>query len=99
MGFYLKVAGVTFDNRQQVIAKLKQNQNLMLVREPNNKYDKLAVAVKTDAGEPVGYIPAANNGSIAYRMDHGGKYKVTVSTITGGGIGMNYGVNIYIEEV
>ena len=47
MGFYLKVAGVTFDNRQQVIAKLKQNQNLMLVREPNDKL----LAVKR-CGEP-----------------------------------------------
>lgn len=99
MGFHLKVAGVTFNNRQQVIAKLKTNQNLVLVREPNNSYDKFAVAVKTESGEQVGYIPAANNGSIAYRMDHGGKYKVMVSAVTGGGIGQSYGVNIYIEEI
>lgn len=99
MGFFIKVAGVTFGNRQQVISKLKQNQSLKLIREPGNNYDKFAVAVMTEADEQVGYIPAANNGSIAYRLDRGGKYKTTVSAVTGGGIGMSYGVNIYIEEI
>lgn len=98
MGFYLKVAGVTFDNRQKAIARLIVGQKLVFVREPNNAYDRYAVAVRTEAGEPLGYVPSSSNGSIAYRMDKGGNYKVTVSTITGGGIGQNYGLNIYIEE-
>jgi single-stranded-DNA-specific exonuclease len=99
MGFFLKVAGVTFDNRQKAISRLSSGQKLNFVREPNNPFDKYAVAVRTESGEPLGYVPSASNGSIAFRMDKGGYYKVTVSTVTGGGIGQSYGLNIYIEEI
>lgn len=99
MGFYIKLAGVTFDNKQFNISRLSVNQELILIREPNNVHDRFAVAVCTKSGEPLGYIPAANNGSIAYRMDRGGKYRVVVGAVTGGGYGQNYGLNVFIEEI
>jgi single-stranded-DNA-specific exonuclease len=98
MGFYLKVAGVTFEGRQKVVAKLKMGDSLFLVREPNNPYDRFAIAIFDSSKEQIGYIPASNNGSLAYSMDHGHQYKVTVSSITGGGIDCSYGVNIFIED-
>ena len=99
MSFYIKLSGVTFDNRQRAISRLSENQELRLVREPNNPHDRFAVAVYTTSGEHVGYIPAANNGSLAYKLDRGGKYRVIVSAVTGGGFGQNYGLNVFIEEL
>lgn len=42
---FLKIVGVTFENRQNLIKKLQVNEELKLVREPNNLFDKNAVAV------------------------------------------------------
>jgi len=97
MGFHLKIAGVTYGDRQKTISQLKVGQELKLVREPNNPYDSKAIAVKTLDDKQVGYIPSLNNSQMAFNLDHGQRYKVTVSVITGGGIGLSYGCNIFIE--
>lgn len=99
MGFHLKLSGVTFDNRQRTISKLEIGETLFLVRESNNQYDKNAVLVKTKNDADVGYIPAAYNYDIARNLDSGKIYEVKVSAITGGGIGMNYGINIFLREL
>lgn len=39
------------------IARMKSNEVLSLVPEPQNKFDSQAVAVQTADGEPLGYVP------------------------------------------
>lgn len=99
MGFHLKISGVTFDDRQKFISKLNDNEELKLVREPENEHDKDAIAVYNQKDEKLGYIPASFNGKLSYQIDNGTFFKVTVSQVTGGGIGMNFGLNIFIEEI
>ena len=66
------VVGVTFEGRQEILDKFFKNTYkiggsyaVRLVREPDNKYDKNAVAVYLDLGgsdfKQVGYISKQEN--------------------------------------
>jgi hypothetical protein len=51
-----KVVGVTFDNRQEVIAKLHQGDRVWLDMEPDNPFDANAISVCRSNGEQIGYL-------------------------------------------
>jgi hypothetical protein len=95
--FHSKVAGVTYENRQQVIKKLKDGDALILKREPNNPYDKNAIAVLTKSNEQVGYIGKDLAIKLAPLMDDGAIFEVNISKITGDGH-TKKGVNIHITS-
>ena len=95
--FHLKVAGVTFDNRQRVVSQLRAGDLLHLIPEPSNPYDNHAVRVVTSTGADVGYIPREHNRMIFESLQNGSlRYNVRVSAITGAEYGV-YGVNIEIS--
>ncbi|MBQ4479137.1 MAG: HIRAN domain-containing protein [Victivallales bacterium] len=61
----LKVAGVTFEGRQEILKGMMGAPRLArLVREPDNKYDPNAIAVVAN-GQKIGYIPKAIAGDLA----------------------------------
>lgn len=95
--FYTKVAGVSYDNRQAVVASLKAGDVLVLTREPNNPHDPHAIAVSTADGVQVGYLSARLAARLTPTVDTGARYAATVSQVTGGGE-RSYGVNIYIRR-
>ncbi len=75
---WCRVAGVTFDDRQVHIAKLKKTDILYLEAEPENKFDKNAIAVK-HGNTTIGYIPRKlthrfNAGRVDWRIVGGGDY-------------------------
>ena len=41
--FFSKVAGVTFEDRQRIVARYFVGERLILVRDPNNRFDKGAI--------------------------------------------------------
>jgi hypothetical protein len=51
-----RVAGVTFDGRQAVIARLSIGEEILLKREPTNPYDRNAICVERSDGQQIGYI-------------------------------------------
>lgn len=60
----IKVAGVTFEGRQEILKGLGGKAHLArLVPEPGNKYDPNAIAVECSAGK-VGYVPKAIAGDL-----------------------------------
>lgn len=95
--FYTKVAGVTFEDRQQVVAGLYEGERLNLLRELNNPYDSNAVKVETAVGVQVGYLNARLAKHVAPLIDCGERYLVFVSQVTGGGE-KNYGANIIVQK-
>lgn len=100
--FFTKVAGVTFEGRQRVIARCSVGECLVLVRDPENRFDKGAIKVMRLNGEQLGFIPAhvSRNGDssgLAFRMDRGDTYQCRISDLTGGN-GNTLGVNIEIIE-
>jgi hypothetical protein len=51
-----RVAGVTFDGRQAVIARLSIGEEILLMREPNNPYDHNAIRVECQNRRQIGYL-------------------------------------------
>ena len=99
--FFSKVVGVTKENddgsnRQEIIQEeLKNDDMLFLNREPDNPYDRNAIAVITsDFDKKIGYINSDLASSLAPLMDRGAFIDCYVAEITGGGPGQSYGVNI-----
>ena len=95
--FYMKVAGVTFNGRQEIIKKLKIGDKLRFLPEPTNPHDYHAVKVITEDGECIGYVPRERNERIFQNIVYDNiLFKISVSAITGGS-DANYGVNIRVE--
>jgi hypothetical protein len=100
--FFTKVAGVTHEGRQRIIARCSVGERLILVREPDHRYDKGAIRVLRLNGEDLGFIPAdvsrgGDSSGLAWRMDRGDRYQCRISDLTGGG-DKYLGVNIEITE-
>ena len=53
------------------IFKICKSTELRLIREPENKYDDLAIRVENQDGEKIGYIPRKQNPILARLMDGG----------------------------
>lgn len=108
--YFTKLAGVTFNGRQDLIKELLRDSELRFRREPDNKYDSNAVAVDAsfvtlsdvpkhqsiEEWEPIGYIAKDKNTELAKALDTKKHAKITLSEITGGG-DKAYGVNVEIE--
>jgi len=57
---YIKVTGVTFEGRQLVLAEIAAGAPVMLMPEPENPFDKNAIAVwvsDRSAARQIGYVP------------------------------------------
>lgn len=102
--FYTKVAGTTFEGRDEIIEELYLSgnldlgQELLLKRQPYNTHDRNAIAVvHPKTNEQVGFIPKATASNLAPIMDSGIVCRAVVSAVTGGN-GYNYGINMKIIE-
>ncbi len=95
--FYTKVAGVTFEGRQELIPQIHAGQSLRLTREPANPHDPHAIAVCTEDGRQLGYLSARLASRLAPSLDTGTRYTVTASQVTGGG-DRSFGLNIFIQR-
>lgn len=101
INYHSKIVGVTFEGRQAVIATLKGKEPLRVRREPENEYDKRAVAVDVLKGEewlPIGYIAKDKNEDICNTLDAGKDVFISIGSITGGK-DKSYGINVFLEYV
>jgi len=91
-----RLAGVSFGNRQAMIAELQPGDQLWLLREPNNSYDRNAIQVVNGEGECVGYLPRDLAALMAPLLDHDGVvWPAEVLAINDcGQYGANLGVTI-----
>lgn len=99
-----KAVGVTFGNGQQVLRKLEQNvledTSYQLVREPDNPYDKNAIAVYgllwgRRVGQ-VGHLPREAAAMLAPLMDAGMEAQAVQYAIYGG-IGQGYSLGVKLK--
>lgn len=96
--FHTKLAGVTFENRQQVVARLEPGMPLRLERQPHNEYDANACALFDPLGDQVGFLNKRLAAELAPLLDAGVEYDVEVADITGGAEGESLGVNVLLER-
>lgn len=104
--YHTKLAGVTFEGRQDVIKTLRGKEPLRVRRErggidPEVKHkDPKAVAVDVYLGDewlPIGYIAKDKNDDISAAMDAGESVYIQMGGVTGGENGKSFGVNISLE--
>lgn len=99
-----RVSGVTFEGRQALIAQIDLSDPCRLEPEPDNAYDKNAIAVKVahnGAVWHIGYIPKEIAAQIAPYLD-GEALMCKLAEITGGfelngGETAAFGVRLQIE--
>jgi hypothetical protein len=102
--FFTKIVGVTKANsdgsdRQEIIGEtLGTGDMLDLKREPNNRYDRNAIAIYY-YDDQIGYLSANVAKELAPLMDSHWLILATVVEITGGSNDRPYGVNIEIEKL
>ncbi|MBI4279602.1 MAG: single-stranded-DNA-specific exonuclease RecJ [Armatimonadetes bacterium] len=95
---HTKVVGVTFGDRQAVVATVSPGAPLALVREPRNPHDPHALRVLTADGRDLGYLSARLAGRLAPAIDAGARYEVRALQVTGGAEGQSLGLNIVLER-
>lgn len=96
--FHTKVVGVTFDGRQDVVARLQPGDALRLMREPDNPNDGKAITLIDRDGCRVGYLKRFISAAIAPRIDRGAAYRAVVENVTGGADGKPCGVNVLVSN-
>jgi single-stranded-DNA-specific exonuclease len=97
-GFNTKVAGTTFENRQDAIDASLADVGVLLLREYGNPHDEFAIQVlRADDGRQVGYIKADYSRHLAPFTKYQ-ELSAIVTNITGVGEGKAKGVNIYVYE-
>ena len=89
------IVGMNYIKTEGVVAALAVGTAVTLVREPNNEFDKNAVAVWVN-GQRVGYIPKKTNAALAQFIDQTGsdwetpvilaEDGISAKTLTGGGV-------------
>jgi single-stranded-DNA-specific exonuclease len=100
--FHTKLAGVSFEGRQDVIAGLQGGASLELARQPDNPHDRNAIAVHYGQLQ-LGFFNRRLAAHIAPLIDAGARYSARVASLTGGSstVGGDFkhrGVNVVIER-
>jgi len=97
-GFHTKVAGTTFENRQNAIDASLVEVGVLLLRDYGNPYDEFAIQVlRADDGRQIGYIKQDYTQHLAPFTRYQ-ELSAIVTAVTGGDEGKNRGVNIYVFE-
>lgn len=79
-----------------LLMKLEHGDRLVLVREPDNKYDTYAIRIQNAEGKKLGYVPRTMNHIPARLMDAG---KVIYAKVAGlDTINDTLRIGIYMED-
>ena len=96
--FFTKVVGVSFEGRQSIVAGLRGDEPVELVRRPDNAHDPLAIEVRFGALQ-LGYLRREIAKRLSPKIDAGERYVANVSGVTGGRNGKNVGVNLSVRRL
>ncbi len=96
--FHTKLAGVTFEDRQDVVARLAPGVALRLQRQPDNPHDANATALFDPLGDQVGFFNRRLAAELAPALDAGLELDVEVTGMTGGEDGRSWGVNVLVSH-
>ena len=100
-----RVAGVTFEGRQDHLAVMGPGTGVKLERDRRNPYDFNAVKVLAHLGSDwvhVGFIPSTMSKLVSKSLDNGVKLSAAVHRLSGGmvdaqtGNNLNFGLEIKI---
>ena len=94
-----RIAGSFYvDNIRELLDEMKEGSKLHFFREPENKYDDLAIVVKNHNKEKLGYVPREQNPILARLMDAGKLIYGTVKKIENDDSYINVEMEIYMDD-
>lgn len=83
--FDFMVAGAKFEGRDKVIAReVRSGDVVVLQRDAANRYSRNAVAVLTQSGRQIGFVPEDDAEDLAPLLDAGNRYAARVKKILQG---------------
>lgn len=92
-----KLSGVTYEGRQNLLAKMSVYDSISLRRDYHNRYDRNAIGVYNTQNQNIGWIPREIAVTLAPDMDSGVQLFTKIKQISGGN-GYNYGIEIIISN-
>jgi len=94
------VAGTTFrKDIDEIEPELQKDDLLVFKREPDNKHDKLAIAVYDKGERRIGYIPQRNNEIPARLMDAGKIVFGKIESKKRQGTWLNIIIQVYMRDM
>ncbi|MGV2939612.1 HIRAN domain-containing protein [Mesobacillus sp. LC4] len=95
----VRLAGVKFEGRQEVINRLSIDDHIYMERDYFNQHDRNAIGVFNEYDESIGWIPRETAAKLSPLIDGGQEFEVRLNRILGGGFGLLFGVEIAITKV
>ena len=93
------IAGAYYvDNIYDLLDEIKIGTKLRFLREPDNQYDELAILVKDQDGNKLGYVPRKKNPILARLMDAGKLIYGTVKTVNDDDSYLNIEMEIFMDD-
>jgi len=86
------------DDIHNLLGKMTIGSKLRFVREPDNQYDELAILVKDQDNNKLGYVPRKKNPILARLMDAGKNIYGTVRTINNDDDYTNIEMEIFMDD-
>lgn len=78
------VAGFQYHRGERVWLALREGDQLALVREPANPYDRRAVRIDWQ-GQKLGYVPRTENVTVAQMLDRGERLEAVIVRLQSSG--------------
>ena len=94
----LHVAGTAYYDAEAAADRLRPGQRLALRRQPENRYDALAIEVLGPEGHKLGYVPRRRNEMPARLMDAGKRLSARTESIAQRGSWLNIQVSLYLDD-
>lgn len=97
--FDTHIAGTSYiDGIEELEVHLNEDDKLDFFREPDNKYDKRAIVIKTIDGVKIGYVPRYDNAILSRLMDAGKLLFGRISSKEGSGRWVRINIKVYLHE-
>lgn len=97
--FDTHIAGTSYiDGIEELEVHLNEDDKLDFFREPDNKYDKRAIVIKTIDGVKIGYVPRYDNAIFSRLMDAGKLLFGRISSKEGSGRWVKINIKVYLHE-
>lgn len=94
----IEIAGVHIDDRKLACMKCMKGEELMLVPDDENKFDKNAIEIKSFRGHMLGFIPAYLAAEVAPRIAEGIVYRAFYSHHSFEGKRALFYAYVYLKE-
>lgn len=97
--FETYVAGPMYnEDIHETTADMQPGTRLILLREPENSHDDLAIVIHTLEGKKIGYVPRKDNPVFARLMDAGKELFAKVKEIHRSDNYINIQIEIYLHD-